>query len=50
MPVKKNKSKFSDALSQGNAGIEGSILGPFTPSLPLIEGERPTISRFVRGA
>ena len=39
MPVNKHGNENVKALAQGNAGIEGDFLGPFTPSLPLIEGE-----------
>ena len=39
MSVKKKKNGKSKALAQGNAGIDGDFLTPFTPSLPLIEGE-----------
>ena len=39
MAVKKHENQNSKALAQGNADIDGDILGPFMPSLPLIEGE-----------
>ena len=39
MAVKKHENQNSKALAQGNADIDGDILGPFMPSLPLIPGE-----------
>ena len=39
MPSKKHVNQNSKALAPGNAAIDGDILGPFMPSLPLIEGE-----------
>ena len=39
MPVKIKGNGKSKALTQGEARIDGDLVGPFTPSLPLIEGE-----------
>ena len=39
MPDKKHENENIKTLAQGKTGTEGEFLGPFTPSLPLIEGE-----------
>ena len=39
MAVKIKGTGKNKALTHGNAAIDGDILGPFMPSLPLIEGE-----------